>query len=166
MITRQHSRERPREIEQEEEEDEEKGSEVEKTRQDNRGRSRQQSPQSTQVDLKPPIFRAGRTGASTLTGCAPSQPGLGPITPPRQKIRPKPSESPLRTRLLSPFRILRDRSQSNERAKPVQADGETTPEAPPSPKQDDREEKRARRSVSPNPFLWLCRVRHVRRKTL
>lgn len=161
MITRQHSRERPREMEGED--DGEKGGEVGKRGQDNRGRSRQQ------VDLKPPSSRA----AMTMTRCAPSQPGLRPLTPPplsqHQKSRPQPSESPLRTRLMSPFRALRERSRSKERpvvVRPASHGGEMKAEAPHPSKQDKREEERTRRSVSPNPFLWLCRARHLRRKTL
>lgn len=166
MITRQHSRERSRVLE--EEEDGEKGSKVEKKMQDNRGRSRQQSCRSKEVDLKPPSSTPGKKDAMTLTGCTPSQPGLGPMTPPPPlSQRQKTSESPLRTRLMSPFRILRERSRSKEKpkmAQPCLHAGEIKAEAPPSSKQDKQEEKRARRSVSPNPFLWLCRVGHVRSK--
>lgn len=168
MITRQHSRERPRVLE-EKEEDGEKGSKVEKKMQDNRGRSRQQSCRSKQVDLKPSSFRPGKKDATTVTGCTPSLPGRGPMTPPPFSQHQKPSESPLRTRLMSPFRILRERSWSKERPKSVRPclhTGEIKAEAPPSSKQDKQEEERARRSVSPNPFLWLCKVRHVRHKTL
>lgn len=167
MITRQHSRERSRVLE--EEEDGEKGSKVENKMQDNRGRSRQQSCQSKQVDLKPPSSTPGKKDAMTLTGCTPSQPGLGPMTPPPLSQRQKTSESPLRTRLMSPFRILRERSRSKEKpkmAQPCLHAGEIKAEAPPSSKQDKQEEKRARRSVSPSPFLWLCRVGRVRSKTL
>lgn len=166
MITRQNSRERPRGIEEEEEVvDGEKESDVEKKRRDNRGRSRQQSLPYAQVDLKPPISRA--------EGTDDVQPGVGPMTPPtfsqHHNFRPKPSESPFRTRLMSPFRVLRERSRSKERPKAVRPHlhgGEIKTEAPHSSKEDKREEEKARRSVSPNPFLWLCRARHVRSKTL
>lgn len=164
MITRQNSRERPRGTE-EEEVDGEKESDVEKKRQDKRGRSRQQSRQCAQVDLKPPISRAEGTDAV--------QPGMGPMTPPtfsqHHKFRPKPSESPFRTRLMSPFRVLRERSRSKERPKAVRPclhGGEIKTEACHSSKEDKQEEEKARRSVSPNPFLWLCRARHVRSKTV
>lgn len=162
MITSQHSRERPRMLE-EHEEDGEKGSKVEKKMQDNRGRSRQQSCWS-KVDLKPPSSRPGKGDAMN-----PSRPGLGPLTPPPLSQHQKTSESPLRTRLMSPFRILRERSRSKEKPESVRPRlhaGEIKAEAPPSSKQDKWEGERARRSVSPNPFLWLCRARHVRSKTL
>lgn len=166
MITGPQSRERPTVLKEEEEEDGEKGSKVEKKMEDNRGRSRQQSCRREQVDLKPSSSRPGNKDPMTLTGCTPSQPGLGPVALSQHH---KTSESPLRTRLMSPFRILRERSQSKERAKPVRPclhAGEIKAEAPPSSKQDKQEEERARRSLSPNPFLWLCRLNHVRRKTL
>lgn len=167
MITRQNSRERPRDIEEEEEEvDGEKESEGGEKRQDTRGRSRQQS---HPLVLKPPSSRAQGTDATTLTRCAPSQPGAGPMSAPpfsqRHKVGPKPSESPFRKRLMSPFRALRERSQSNERPKAVRPRQIKT-EALPSSKEDRQEGERARRSVSPNPFLWLCRARHVRSKTV
>lgn len=168
MITRQHSSKRPRVLE-EEEEDEEEGSKVEKKMQDNRGRSRQQGWQSKQIDLKPPGSRPAKKDAMTLTECTPGQPRLGPTTPPPRSQHQSPSESPLRTRLMSPFRILRERSRSKERPKSVRPSlhaGEIKAEAPSSSKQDKQKEERARRSVSPNPFLWLCRSRDVRRKTL
>lgn len=167
MITRQHSRERPRVLE--EEKDGEKGSKMEKKIQDNKSRSRQQSCWREQVDLKPPSSRPGKKDATTVTGCTPSHPGLGPMTPPPLSQHQKTSVSPLRTRLMSPFRIVRERSWSKERPKSVRPRlhaGEIKAEAPPSSKQDKQEEERARRSVSPNPFLWLCRARQVRRKTL
>lgn len=164
MITRQNSRERPRDIKEEEEEEDvdgEKESEGERKRQDTRGR--QQSHRRAQVALKPP----------SSTGCVPSLPGVGPMSPPpfsqHHKFQPKPPESPIRTRLMSPFRALRERSRSRERpeaARPRSHGGGIKAEAPPSSKEDKREEERAKRSVSPNPFLWLCRARHVRSHTL
>lgn len=176
MITRQNSRERPRDTKEEEEEvDGEKESEGERKRQENRGRSRQQSHRRAQVALKPPgsSSRAQGTDAMTLPGCVPSQPGVGPMSPPpfsqHHKSKPKPPESPIRTRLMSPFRALRERSRSKERPKAVRPrsdGGEIKTEAPPSSKEDKREEERAKRSVSPNPFLWLCRARHVRSHTV
>lgn len=173
MITRQNSRERPRDIKEEEEEvDGERASEGERKRQDNRGRSRQQSHQRAQVVLKPPSSRAQGTDAMTLTGGVPSQPGVGPMSPPpfsqHHKFKPKPPESPIRTRLMSPFRALRERSRSKERpkaARPRSHGGEIKTEAPPSSK-EDKQEERAKRSVSPNPFLWLCRARHLRSHTV
>ncbi|TWW75108.1 Rap guanine nucleotide exchange factor 6 PDZ domain-containing guanine nucleotide exchange factor 2 [Takifugu flavidus] len=177
MITRQNSRERPRDIKEEEEEegDGEKESGGERKRQDNRGRSRQQSHHRAQVVLRPPSSssRAQGTDAMTLTGCVPSQPGVGPMSPPpssqHHKFKPKPPESPIRTRLMSPFRALRERSRSKERPKAVRPrshGGEIKTEAPPSSKEDKQEEERAKRSVSPNPFLWLCRARHLRSHTV
>lgn len=172
-ITRQNSRERPRAIKEEEQVDGEKESEGERKRQDTRGRSRQQSHQRAQVVLQPPSSRVQGTDAMTLTGCVPSQPGVGPMSPPpfsqHHKFKPKPPESPFRTRLMSPFRALRERSRSKERPKAVRPrshGGEIKTEAPPSSKEDKQEEERAKRSVSPNPFLWLCRARHVRSNTV
>lgn len=118
-----------------------------------------------------------RAGRPVLhPGSPPRLPGLGPITTSHlcqpQLIRPKPPESPIRTRLMSPFRILRERSQSRERLRGVRPHlneedgmGEVVSSSP----QDERRgraEQRARRLVSPNPFLWLCRDRHTRRKTV
>lgn len=161
-----------------EEGDEEKGSEMEKEEeermQDKRGRFRQQI--SAQSDSVVQRARAGRIDSIAHNGCPPSLSGLGPISPSPlsqpQKIRAKRSESPLRTRLMSPFRILREKSQSRERAMAVRPQlngGERKEETPPSSEQDKTQgekEERARRSVSPNPFLWLCRVKHIRRKTV
>lgn len=175
MMTRQNSRERPRALKEEEEVDGEKESEGKRKRQDNRGRSRQQSHQRAQVALKLPSSssKAQGTDAMTLTGCVSSQPGVGPMSPPpfsqHHKIKPKAPESPFRTRLMSPFRALRERSRSKERpkaARPRSHGGEIKTEAPPSSKEDKQEEERAKRSVSPNPFLWLCRARHVRSNTV
>lgn len=202
LITGQHSRESSRErANQTEEEEEEKGSEMEKEKEERmqgktadvqgglfsskqrRGRSRQQNNQGAQADSRLMLqgVRAGRTGVHAVhpmahTGSPPSLPGLGPMTVPPlsqpQLMRPKPPESPIRTRLMSPFRILRERSQSRGRPMAVSPHlngGEGTGEVVPSSPQDKRqgqEEQRARRSVSPNPFLWLCRDRHTRRKTV
>lgn len=64
---------------------------------------------------------------------------------------------------MSPFRILRERSQSRERPVAVR---EGAGKVDPSPVQDERQaEPGVRRSISPNPFQWLCRERHTRRKT-
>lgn len=148
--------------EEEEKEDGEKGSKVENKMQDSRGSSRQ-------VDLNAPSFRPGKKDPIAPTGRAPTLAGLGPITPPPLSQHQKLSESPFRSRLMSPFRILRERSRSRKRPEAVRPcfhTGEVKAEAPPSSQQEKQEEERARRSVSPNPFLWLCRVRHVRSKSL
>lgn len=86
-------------------------------------------------------------------------------------MRPKPPESPIRRRLMSPFRILRERSMSRERpaaVSPHLTSREGTAEMSSSPHEETRgqAEQRAGRSISPNPFQWLCRDRHTRRKTL
>lgn len=144
--------------------------------QQRRGRSRLQDSQAdSQLMLQ--CIRARRAGAHEAHPMSPSSPsGLGPtpLSPLSQPLlmRPNPPESPVRTRLLSPFRILRERSQSRERpmaAWPHLNSGEGTGEVVSSSPQDERQkqaEQRARRSVSPNPFLWLCRDRHTRRKTV
>lgn len=189
LMTRQHSRERSRERETEEE----KGSEVENDKEEQtgavqrhlfsseqkRGRSRQQNNQAAGADsgLMLQRARADRTDIygvhpTVLAGSTPSLPGLGPMTPSPlsqpQLMRPKPPESHIRTRLMSPFRILRERSQSRERPIAVrlhQNEEEVVPSSPQDEKQGQAEQ-RAKRSVSPNPFLWLCRDRHTRRKTV
>lgn len=200
LMTRQHSRESSRERKNEaEEEKEEKRSEVEKeieemtqeavqrglfSSEQRRGRSRGQNHQGAQKDAGLMLQRV-RPGSPTdkqgvhpmfHTGSPPSLPGWGPLTlsplSQPQLMRPKPPESPITTRLMSPFRILRKRSQSRERPMAVrphllgrEGAGEVVPPSP----QDERQgqaEKRARRSGSPNPFLWLCRDRHTRRKTV
>lgn len=154
-----------------------------------RGRSRQDK-QGAQSDVGLMLQRV-RAGSPTQNwtgthgvrpmvrpGSPPGLPGLGPksLSPLSQPqlMRPKPPESPIKTRLMSPFRILRERSQSRERPVAVRqshlSGGEGTGEvAPPSSPQDERQgqaEQRARRSVSPNPFLWFCKDRHTRRKTV
>lgn len=179
LITSQQSRgrsgERCRKLE---EEDEEKGSEMEKEKgeriQYKRGRFRQQI--SAQSDSGVQKVRAGRIDSLAHNGCPPGLSGLGPMSPSPlsqpHKIRAKPSESPLRTRLMSPFRILRGKSQSRERpmaVRPQLNGGERKEETPPSSEQDKTQgenEERVRRSASPNPFLWLCKVRRIRRKTV
>lgn len=202
LITRQHSRESSRErANQTEEEKKEEGREMENENADRvqgktaegqgglfsskqrRGRSRQPNNQGAQADSRLMLqgARAERTGVHAVhpsihAGSPPSLPGSGPrtlspLSRPHLR-RPKPPESPIRTRLISPFRILRERSQSRGRpmaVSPQLNDGEVTGEVVPSPPQDDRrgqDEQRARRAVSPNPFLWLCRDRHTRRKTV
>lgn len=190
QMTRQHSRERSRERENQTGE-EEKGSEVEEMTQEeteavqgglfpsehSRGRSRQQNNQGAQADSELMLrrVRAGRRGTHEVhhmaqTRSPPSLPKpLSPLTQP-QLMRPKPPDSPIRPRLMSPFRILRERSQSRGRpvaVRPHLNGGEGPGEAVPSSPQDERQreaEQRARRSVSP--FLWLCRDRRTRRKTV
>lgn len=176
LITRQHSRESSRErANQTEEEKEEKGSEMEKEKEE-RMQGKTADVQGAQADSRLMLqgVRAGRRGVHAVhpmahTGSPPTT--LSPLSQP-QLMRPKPPESPIRTRLMSPFRILRERSQSRGRRMVVSPDlngGEGTGEVVPSSPQDKRqgqEEQRARRSVSPNPFLWLCRDRHTRRTTV
>ncbi|KAJ4929513.1 hypothetical protein JOQ06_018537 [Pogonophryne albipinna] len=92
-----------------------------------------------------------------------------PLSQP-QVIRSGTPESPIRTRLMSPFRILRERSQSRERLTAVAhlQGGEEAGDGVSSSPDDKRQgqaKKTVKRSVSPNPFLWLCRDRHTRRKT-
>ncbi|XP_034463573.1 rap guanine nucleotide exchange factor 6 isoform X13 [Hippoglossus hippoglossus] len=104
------------------------------------------------------------------TGSPGSPPGPGPSTlsptsQPELLMSPKPPDFPNKKRLLSPFSKLRKRSQSREKPLPVRPHldgGEASGKVESSPPQDERQEqaeKRAMRSVSPNPFLWLCRDR-------
>lgn len=118
----------------------------------------------------------GDPEAGTPTPQAETSTGPEPLTPPRPRL----PESPLRKRLreLSPFRMLRGRSQSRERlaavlvAKtPVEGPGQTGPseaqEGSPGQRQAEQVKGQARRSASPSrAFLWLCRDRHKRRKTI
>lgn len=203
LMTRQHSQESSRERENQAEEEEEKRSEVEKKKEEmtqeeaeavqrglfpseqRRGRSRQQNNQDAQADSRLMLqsVRAGRPTQRWMLahGSPPSLPGLGPMTlsplSQPQLMRPKPPESPIRTRLMSPFRILRERSQSRERPMAVrphlnggEGTGEVVPSSPqyerPGQAEQGQAEQRARRSGSPNPFLWLCRDRRTRRKTV
>lgn len=139
------------------------------------GRSRQRSIGGPQADKRFKI-KSAQLVKTAPTGSPPRLPGSGPRTPsplPQfQQKRFKPSESPIRTRLLSPFRVLRGSSQS--RGRPVTASspldgGEGTADDAPSPPHDEspgQGEQRAGRSGSPLPFLWLCRNRDGRRKSV
>lgn len=190
LITRQHSRESSRERGNQTDEKKEKGEErmQDKTAdvqgglilsKERRGRSRGAQADSSLMLQR---VRAGRTGVHTVhptahTGSPPSLTGLGhrdpsPLSQP-QLMRPKPPESPVRTRLMSPFRILKERSRSRERPKAVrpylngrEGTGEVVLSSLQDKRQGQEEVQRARRSVSPNPFLWLCRDRRTRRKTV
>ncbi|KAA8586664.1 hypothetical protein FQN60_000500 [Etheostoma spectabile] len=153
-----------------------------------RGRTRQENNQGAQADAGLMLLRV-RAGSPTQTwtgthgvhpmvhtGSPPSLHRLEPMTlspvSQPQLLQPRPPESPIRTRLMSPFRILRERSQSRERLMAVRSHlsgGEGTGEDVPSSPQDERQgqaEQRAKRAVSPNPFLWLCRDRRTQRKTV
>ncbi len=192
LMTRQHSRERSREREsQKEEKRNEVEKETEKMQEEteafqrglfpseqSRGRSRLEDNQRAQADsqLMLKSVRAGRTSMHmahpmTHAGSPLNLQELRPLPPSPltqpQLMRPKPTESPIRARLMSPIRILRERSQSRER--PRVNSGEGTQGVVSSSPQDERQEQaeqRARRSVSPNPFVWLCRDRRSRRKTV
>lgn len=139
------------------------------------GRSRQRNIRGAQADKRFKI-KSAQLVKTAPTGSPPRLPGSGPRTPsplpqPQQK-RFKPSESPIRTRLLSPFRVLRGSSQSRGRpvtaSSPLNGGGGTADNAPSSPqdKSPGQGEQRAGRSGSPLSFLWLCKNRHGRRKTV
>ena len=100
---------------------------------------------------------------------------MTPSSPAAESDSPLSGKSPgslLRRRLRSPFRALRERSLSRER--PVRwllgggvGQREQAVGSPPSgQEQREQGQLRGRRSVSPNPFLWLCRDRHRRSSTL
>ncbi|TKS83106.1 Rap guanine nucleotide exchange factor 6 PDZ domain-containing guanine nucleotide exchange factor 2 [Collichthys lucidus] len=174
LMTRQHSQERSRERENQTEE--EKGSEVEKDKEERtgavqrrlfsseqeRGRSRQQNNQAAGADSGLMLQRAqaDRTNIyeehpTVQAGSTPSLPGLGPMTPSPlsqpQLMRPKPLESHIRTRLMSPFRILRERSQSRERPIAVRLHQNEEEGVVPSSPQDEKQgqaEQRAESSLS------------------
>lgn len=140
-----------------------------------RGRSRQQSKRSSQTDAEQmlPRTRAGTPALKCLEARRSPhglpEAGLATLSPPPQShfMKLKPSVSPIRARLMSPFRVLREKSQSRERS--LIKNGEQTIQTDsPSPQNETQvqTEQRARRAVSPNPFLWLCRDRHTRSKTV
>lgn len=160
MTQQSRSRERDRQAEEEEEEDKPDRSEAAKedeetaevqrgscsSSEQRRGRSRLQKAQADS-QLRQQAVRAVHPGSPT---------------------RP----SPIRTRLMSPFRKLRDRSQSGGRRQavriPVDSEeeaGEVSPSSP-SPAEEGLAVERRRRSVSPSVFLWLCRDRHGRGDTV
>ncbi|CAG5871248.1 unnamed protein product [Menidia menidia] len=184
QMTRQHSRESSRDREAEQEEGGEDAAQHESQAaqggsslsEPRRGRPRQQSRRAAQADAGPAMLRA-RSGSpagicfgtrierpAVHTGSLPRPSGLelNTLSPPPSPCftRPKAPESPIRTRLMSPLRKLRERSQSRDRPEEKRTEGA----AASSPQVEA--EQRARRSASPNPFLWLCRDRHARRKTL
>lgn len=180
LMTRQSSQESWREREKEEKMEEETEA-VQRglfhSSEQRKGRSRQQSSQGAQAD-------AGKEGGGSPSPKRKRIDGDHPVvqsdspysfpTPFSQSplMSPTSSESPIRRRLMSPFRILRKRSQCRERPAAVSPhlnSREETAERMSSSPQDETQgqtEQRARRSVSPNPFLWLCRDRDSRRKTL
>lgn len=120
------------------------------------------------------------------SGTLPSQPGLRPMTPSlpseprlilssgREQSTPlRPPESSIRKRLMSPVRALSRRSRSRQKlpvvSRPHPESEEGVGEAMSSSPQGERRgqaRQRARRPISPNPFLWLCRDRHTRSKTV
>ncbi|KAI9527266.1 Rap guanine nucleotide exchange factor 6 [Dissostichus eleginoides] len=171
LMTRQDSRESSRERERQPEEVEEEEEMQEDTVQRGlfpsesmRGRSRQENKQGPKY--KGQMLLRVKAGSPTQRRTdTPS-----PLSQP-QVIRSGTPESPIRTRLMSPFRILRERSQSRERLTAVAhlRDGEEAGDGVSSSPDDERQgqaKKKVKRSVSPNPFLWLCGDRHTRRKTV
>lgn len=191
LMTSQHSRENSREREnprEEEEKEERSEEEKEKTEADQTGffsseqkrrRGRQLNKPDSQTNAGLTLFRV-RAG-SQMQKCSdvnpevhtsppPILPGQGALalspTSQPQYRRPKPQESPIKTRMMSPFRKLRERSQSRER---LMAFKEERGEILPSSVQDETQrqsEQRAKRSASPNPFKWLCREKRARRETV
>ncbi|PWA23110.1 hypothetical protein CCH79_00002472 [Gambusia affinis] len=150
QMTSQHSRESSRNREGQSEDEAEAGQEEPR-----RGRSRQQrKPEAGQVLPR-------RSGTPETQREEPAD-HCGSPPPPQPGGR-----TPIRARLLSPFRVLRERSQSRERPLPKseEASGETLSSSA-QQEAEGQTEQRVRRSVSPNPFLWLCRDRHSRRKTI
>lgn len=185
LMTRQSSQESWREREKEEKMQEETEA-VQRglfhSSEQRKGRSRQQSSQGAQADAGLTSLRV-RGGSPApkrkrIDGDHPAVQSDSPYsfpTPFSQSplMRHTPPESPIRRRLMSPFRILRKRSQSRERPAAVSphlnSREETAERMSSSPQDETRgqtEQPGARRSVSPNPFLWLCRDRDSRRKTL
>lgn len=186
LMTRQHSGERSRDRENQSEEVEEERVAQEETAhadvfplEQRRRRSRQQSSQGAETDAGLLLMRV-RAGSPVIhPGSPPRISGIATVTTSLLSqphiTASKPHECPVRTRLVSPFRILRERSQSKERPRAVRThvnEGEETREETTSTPEGDRRRQteqrpsRERRSVSPNPFLWLCRDRHSRRKTV
>ena len=102
----------------------------------------------------------GDTGTrSPRTGGAGADAGTG-----TQITTPSRPESPLRKRLSSPFRMLRERSASRGRERERERANceDRAPEA--RPEQDSSSSISS--SGGPRAFTWLCRDRHKRRITL
>lgn len=165
LMTSQHSRDSSRERDAELEEVTEEIDAAQRglCSSEQRGRSRQQRKRGAQADAEPvslwtPALKCMEDHRSPL--CHPEAGLVTPLPPQSYFTRPKPLVSPIRARLMSPFRVLRERSQSRE--KPLQKNVQSEPQNG----TQGQTEQRARRSVSPNPFLWLCRDRHARRKTV
>lgn len=120
-----------------------------------RGRSRQQSERGPQTDAEQILPKKCSEAPRGLPDA-----GLETLSPPPQShfMKLKPSVSPIRARLMSPLRVLREKSRSRERS--LMENGKQTVQTESSsPQIETQTEQRARRSVSPNPFLWLCRDR-------
>lgn len=168
MMTRQQSQESSRDREAEPQEKRIKLEMVHEETEQRRGRPEKQNNQCAQTEAEMMSMRFKAGGPETHTGRSMvhvHNPTLSPVSIP-QIMRPRPPESPIRKRLMSPFRILKGRSASRER--PCVNREEEAGEIMPSSPQDEtggQAEHRARRSVSPNPFLWLCRDKQ-RRKTV
>lgn len=130
-----------------------------------RGRWKHKGRQNKPTDARPMLQARPLSPPQKWTGEHPVSPNHQPHI-----MSPK-SESPMRKRLMSPFRLLRERSQSRERLRSrPQPDNnrEQQEESEPSLNSEERTEtepeQRGRRSVSPNPFLWLCVEKRNRTK--
>lgn len=167
QMTRQHDREMDENPERKRQETEavQKGWSLSEER---RGRLQQPNRQRVLTDAGVTLMRA-RDGSPTQKdreghlGFS-SGPQLKPAPPEPQVLRPKPqSEIPFRKRLKSPFRVLRERSQSRERLHPNSEQGA---QRTCQDETKEQAEQKASRSFSPAHFLCLCRNRHARRKTV
>uniref|UniRef100_H2L668 Rap guanine nucleotide exchange factor (GEF) 6 n=1 Tax=Oryzias latipes TaxID=8090 RepID=H2L668_ORYLA len=167
QMTRQHDREMDENPERKRQETEavQKGWSLSEER---RGRLQQPNRQRVLTDAGVTLVRA-RDGSPTQKdreghlGFS-SGPQLKPAPPEPQVLRPKPqSEIPFRKRLKSPFRVLRERSQSRERLHPNSEQGA---QRTCQDETKEQAEQKASRSFSPAHFLCLCRNRHARRKTV
>ncbi|KAM7374649.1 hypothetical protein PAMP_007295 [Pampus punctatissimus] len=159
LMTRQHSRESSGDRENQRKDEEEERSEVEKEENETkavqrgfhpseqrRGRSRKPNKQGSQTEAGLTLLRV-RAGSpiqkwSGLNPEVHTRSGLGPLalahlSQPQIK-RPKPPDSPIRTRLMSPFRILRERSQSKERPLAVREEREPQNETQGLAEKDER----------------------------
>ena len=95
----------------------------------------------------------------TPTGIQRERPATPPLDPGEGRRRPL--ESPLRKRLRSPFKLLRERSQSRERLMVSRPPGAPAQKGAlpslPRPGSSGLGQLMARRSASPGPFTWFCR---------
>lgn len=133
-----------------------------------RERDKEKGRQGEQKESEEPRTpQTGGTGEETGTDTQITP--LRSVSPPPTPRRPLRPESPLRKRLSSPFRMLRERSGSRERSttvvQVVRCEART-PQAQPEQDSSSGSGSGFGGCYGPRAFTWLCRDRHKRRKTL